>query len=79
MGWGIDTGFGSGEPVVTRAEGVGGIVRLGKESGSCVARMPTHAVRLHEWGTQTWGYLCMGHPPGTSRVVAYAKRVYTLR
>ena len=30
----------------------------GGEMGSRVARMPTHAMSLHEWGTQ-----CLGHPP----------------
>src|SRR5271168_4183690 len=32
-----------------------GFYRLRRESGSRVARMPTHAMRLHEWGTQGIG------------------------
>jgi len=26
-----------------------------EEDGSCIERMPTHAMRLHEWGTQNVG------------------------
>src|SRR5580704_13269148 len=34
------------------AEGVI-VCRFDQESGSRVARMPTHAMRLHEWGTRS--------------------------
>jgi len=38
------------------------------------ARMPTHAVTLHEWGTQGCGLvLCMGHPP---RMPTHAVRLH---
>ena len=41
----------------------GGILAGGEEIGSRVARMPTHAVRPHEWGTRGMGwFLCMGEP-----------------
>jgi hypothetical protein len=31
------------------------VLRWGKENGSRVARMPTHAMRPHEWGTRLFG------------------------
>jgi hypothetical protein len=34
-----------------------------EEDGSRFARMPNHAMRLHEWGTHMDFILCMGHPP----------------
>jgi hypothetical protein len=38
------------------------------KSGSRAARMPTHAMRPHEWGTRCLGsFLCMGHPPRAIR------------
>jgi hypothetical protein len=37
---------------------------LCKESGSRFARWPTHAMRLHEWGTRVYG------PPATIYVWA---------
>jgi hypothetical protein len=41
-----------------------GWVGVWKKDGSCFARMPTHAMRLHEWGTRGIGAIsCMGHPP----------------
>src|ERR1700722_10066915 len=52
--------------VVTSFEAFGheGFYRLGEEDGSRLARMPTHAVRLHEWGTRSMGWgLCIGHSP----------------
>jgi hypothetical protein len=41
-----------------------GFYRWGRKTVRASARMPTHAVRLHEWGTRGMGWvLCMGHPP----------------
>jgi hypothetical protein len=35
------------------------------------ARWPTHAMKLHEWGTRGIGWiLCMGHPPARRRIFA---------
>jgi hypothetical protein len=40
---------------------------IGEQDGSRFARMPNHAMRLHEWGTRSIGLtLCMGHPPHLS-------------
>ena len=47
------------------AGGLGGVfIVWGEEGGSRFARMPTHAMKLHEWGTRGSGVIgCMGHPP----------------
>ena len=43
-----------------------GLYWLGKEGGSRVARMPNHAMRLHEWGTQSvGGIVCVYGTPAT--------------
>ena len=44
-----------------------GFYRQGEESGSRCARMPTHAVRLHEWGTQGLVDLRGGRQPMTQK------------
>jgi hypothetical protein len=41
-----------------------GFYGLGGKADRAFARWPTHAMRLHEWGTRGMGWiLCMGHPP----------------
>jgi len=44
------------------------------KAGRAFARMPTHAVRLHEWGTQGYGLNFMCGPPamnGAPKVVGW--------
>jgi hypothetical protein len=44
-----------------------GWVGVWKKDGSCFARMPTHAMRLHEWGTRGIGAIFMYGPPAALR------------
>jgi hypothetical protein len=57
-------GCGSTLTLIRRRGGSTDCARL-RSTVRAFARMPTHAIRLHEWGTQSMGSnLCLGHPPG---------------
>jgi hypothetical protein len=47
-----------------KPKGMVDFIGWGGKAVRAFARMPTHAVRLHEWGTQGCRLvLCAGHPP----------------
>src|ERR1700750_1820603 len=73
MNWGYSS---RSEPFRARAEsgealGMVWILAGVQERGSSSARMPTHAIGPHEWGTHCGGILMCG-PPALSELNSFA-------